>query len=317
TIVCAAGNSSSTRIGYPAAYPECIAVSAVRYDKEITFYSNRGKDIDIAAPGGDLRVDQNGDGKKDGVLQNTIARMNPATDDYYLFQGTSMASPHVAGVAAMVVSLGVTNPKAVEGVLKDSANKNVPEDLDYGYGAGIVDAGKAVMHAGLLRGFVKLLLALFLLAGLFYIFQNITEISIMPDSPLFFIGTVTGSCGLFFLPFFGIPVPFFQEIICNGFPQWDMAIFGACHHQTPLFYSAILPFLLTFLFARCDILRKFFIGFNIGVAGHLFYAALSNDAHMILVPPILDKVLLLLSVAICLYLAWTLLGGLNNKKSEA
>ena len=314
TIVCASGNSSSTRIGYPAAYPECIAVSAVRYDKEITFYSNKGKNIDIAAPGGDLRVDQNGDGKKDGVLQNTIGRMNPSTDDYYLFQGTSMASPHVAGVAAMIESLGVTNPEAVEQILKDSANKNVPKDLDTGYGAGIVDARSAVMHAGLLRGFVKLLFGLFLLTGLFYVFQNKYNVKAVPSSPLFFMGNITGSSGLFFLPFFGIAVPLYKQIICSGFPQWEIAFFGASYHMTPIFYSALVPLILTLLLGRLPVVNKLIIGFNAGVAGHLLYAALSNDATMIWIPPVLDKIWLLVNCGLCLFMAWFVVILSNKQK---
>jgi len=50
-VVCAAGNESRGRVGYPAAYPGAIAVSATRGDEAVTFYSNYGKDIDIAAPG--------------------------------------------------------------------------------------------------------------------------------------------------------------------------------------------------------------------------------------------------------------------------
>src|SRR6185312_11317347 len=69
-----------------------------------------GKEIDIAAPGGNTRVDQNGDGQPDGVLQNTIVPGNISKNDYLWFMGTSMASPHVAGVAALGVGQGVTNP---------------------------------------------------------------------------------------------------------------------------------------------------------------------------------------------------------------
>jgi len=138
--VCAAGNSGSS-VGYPAAYPECMAVSAVQYDQTITFYSSRGPQVDIAAPGGNIRVDQNGDGFPDGVLQNTIYPEAVHKDDYMLFMGTSMAAPHVAGVAALLVSAGVRSPDALEAILKKSAKPKEDPKL---YGAGLLDAHKAL-----------------------------------------------------------------------------------------------------------------------------------------------------------------------------
>jgi serine protease len=66
TIVAAAGNDSGP-VGYPAAYEKCIAVGATRYDETTTWYSNYGAEIDLVAPGGDTKVDQNGDGNPDGV----------------------------------------------------------------------------------------------------------------------------------------------------------------------------------------------------------------------------------------------------------
>ena len=97
--------------------------------------------IDIAAPGGNTREDQNGDGMPDGVLQNTIKIGDPTQDDYFAYMGTSMASPHVAGVAALVVGEGVTDPNMVEKILKESARKpNAHEFSKERYGAGIIDA---------------------------------------------------------------------------------------------------------------------------------------------------------------------------------
>jgi serine protease len=67
------------------------------------------------------------------------------TDDYYFFQGTSMASPHVAGVAALVIGRGVKDPKKVRHLLEETA---VDKGDRLRYGAGIVNAAEAVSRAG-------------------------------------------------------------------------------------------------------------------------------------------------------------------------
>src|SRR5262249_47158400 len=123
TVVAAAGNDGRGRVSYPARYPGVIAVAATQFDETTTFYSHWGPQIYVAAPGGKVRVDQNGDGKPDGVLQNTVVPGNTSKTDYLWFMGTSMASPHVAGVAALVVGAGITKPEAVEQVLLDTARK--------------------------------------------------------------------------------------------------------------------------------------------------------------------------------------------------
>ncbi|MFA0822921.1 MAG: S8 family peptidase [Methanomethylovorans sp.] len=137
-IVAAAGNDGISTVGYPAAYEECIAVGATRYDGTRAYYSNYGDALDIMAPGGDLNVDQSGDGYGDGILQNTF---NPKTGtfSYYFYQGTSMATPHVSGVAALLIADGV-KPENVRTAIESTANM----DTTAGYGCGIVDAYQAL-----------------------------------------------------------------------------------------------------------------------------------------------------------------------------
>lgn len=143
TVIAAAGNSGWSMPSFPAAYPNVVAVSATQFDRDTTFYSNYGRYIDIAAPGGNTQLDQNDDGRPDGVMQETLTRENPAAHEFALYMGTSMASPHVAGVAALIHQQGVTHPDRVEEVLQASSTRDVPNFTSEHYGAGLLDAGAA------------------------------------------------------------------------------------------------------------------------------------------------------------------------------
>lgn len=145
TIVCAAGNENGP-VSYPAKYPETIAVAAVRYDLQRAPYSNYGPEVDVAAPGGDTSVDQNGDGYADGVLSTA---WTPSNGDTYMFlQGTSMAAPHVAGVAALLYASGKTQPEEIRAALKNTAKDLGPTGEDDYYGAGLIDAYAAINYNG-------------------------------------------------------------------------------------------------------------------------------------------------------------------------
>lgn len=141
-VIAATGVKGNEEIPYPAAYPEVMAVSAVDYKEKLTDYSSRGPKIDIAAPGGKNRQTD-----YSGIVQNTIRQGDARSSGYYQWAGSSMAAAHVAGVAALVISNGVQGPDAVEKVLKETARSKGAKGKKQGYGAGIVDAGRAVAKA--------------------------------------------------------------------------------------------------------------------------------------------------------------------------
>ena len=143
-MVAATGNSYASQVYYPAAYPEVIAVGAARFDNSKSGYSNYGTGIDILAPGGDLSRDDNGDGYADGILQETYEN-GRWTSPFY--EGTSMASPQVAGVAALIMAEGVRDPEDVRSILHATAKNTGPAGYDSYSGYGLVNAGAAVAMA--------------------------------------------------------------------------------------------------------------------------------------------------------------------------
>jgi len=272
-VVCAAGNDGRGKVSYPAAYPHAIAVASTQFDETTTFYSNWGKEIDIAAPGGNTRVDQNGDGQPDGVLQNTIVPGNISKNDYLWFMGTSMASPHVAGVAALVVGQGVTNPDAVEKVLKETARqpKVAPKDKQNRYGAGIVDAAAAVKKAQLGYGGFELGAALGFLGLMLLRLRRFGRAAISLGGAG--LGAmVVGASGLFFLPQL-VHVPA-AAILAHGFPSWEPAFLGSAGAWA--FHSALAPIGAMLLLYGSTRGRRLAAGFALGVGAHLAFVAIAG-----------------------------------------
>jgi serine protease len=149
-LVAAAGNENASQVAYPAGYADCIAVGATGFDGVRAPYSNRGRNLEVMAPGGNLGEDLNGDGMGDGIVAQTF---NPQKGydsfDYAFAEGTSESSPMVAGVAALVRA---ANPALsaldVRIAIRSTAmplGSPAPRNNYYGYG--LVDAKAAVESA--------------------------------------------------------------------------------------------------------------------------------------------------------------------------
>jgi serine protease len=130
TIVAAAGNNYGESISYPAAYEGVIAVSATNQADELAEFSSYGSFVDIAAPG--------------EAVYNSVFDPYKGSSFAYL-SGTSMATPVVAGVASLLLSkYPDLKPFEVEAILKMTATDMGDKGYDVKYGAGFVDAVKAL-----------------------------------------------------------------------------------------------------------------------------------------------------------------------------
>ena len=292
-VVAAAGNDGRGRVGYPARYPNVIAVAATQWDESTTFYSNWGQEIDIAAPGGNMRVDQNGDGKPDGVLQNTILP-GRAGNGYLWFMGTSMAAPHVAGIAALVIGAGITRPEAVETVLVDTARRPKPVSaasgrrIDDHYGAGIADAAAALRKARSARGVASLGLGAALgLLGLCGVRRR--ERLGGAQAWTFAAAILLGASGLFFLPSLGAPAWLADSPIGSGTLESTALLLGPAGQGNPLLWSALLPVSAVALLFGVRSLRPMLAGLAFGMAGALLFAACAYTADIRFVPDFLDR----------------------------
>jgi serine protease len=288
-VVAAAGNSGKS-VGWPAAYPEVVAVSATDSNDKIAWFSSRGPEVDIGAPGV-------------SVTQQTICdNGRNKCEQFGTFNGTSMASPHVAGAAAMIVGLGVTDPDAVEAALKASAEDKGDKNL---YGAGRLDASAAAnrvlyTHLGLR---IAALFALFALVG--RAIKKSGSRAVRSKGAL--VTAMLAGTGL--LPIAGLlglttmsgPLRPIVELAMRPLGEWDL-VFSAGLHKYLLLANAGPAIGATLLLYGVKRLRPLVGGLAIGSAALLTQMAISGDVSFAL-GSIGLRVFAVVNAAVCFWIA--------------
>jgi serine protease len=238
-----------------------------------------------------------------------------------------MASPHVAGVAALVKAAGVTDPEDILKVLKQSARVIQDDGLNY-YGAGQLNAEAAVKLAsegqisfpdffrwlrdnGYINpgfwidgGVVALLPKILMVVGSYLLAWFLRVYFPFTWSWSLSSGLIFGSSGLFFL----------KGIYIFDLPQWPLRVLGSSIPElgntiqgtadlNPLFASVLIPFILIALLLGNPKWKWFAIGSSLGVAACLIVTAIYDPAVWGLGDGTLARIFLLVNALLCYGLA--------------
>ncbi|NOK05773.1 MULTISPECIES: S8 family serine peptidase [Myxococcus] len=311
TVVAAAGNGGRATVEFPAAYPGAVAVSAVGPDGVLAPYSSYGKELDIAAPGGDKRR-----GDQGGILQNTLDPRDVSRFVYASYQGTSMATPHVAAVAAMLYAAGAKGPDEVEQALYAGAKKSADQAWSEQYGHGLLnaEASLASLRGGGSAQWPPLYWALALLAFVLLTLRGRARPGYLNVlvRPAFLIPLLLSTVGAFFLRgWFGGAEGAAGDVLQVAslpLPDWERIIFGRGRTVNPLFYSALIPLLLSLPAIKWRGLRSAMGGLALGFAGFLAYTAWAGAPALAWLPfAFLAKPWLGFNTVICLVIARAML----------
>jgi len=155
-VVGASGNQGHRAVAWPARSSNVVAVGATTERGCLSNYSNEGAGLDLVAPGGGRDADLADPGCTPGapgrpIYQLTFAGSLSTFGYPDSYEGTSMAAPHVAAAAALVVATGAAgrdpSPAAIERHLERTARDLGAPGVDTRYGAGLLDAGAATATA--------------------------------------------------------------------------------------------------------------------------------------------------------------------------
>jgi serine protease len=341
-VVCAAGNGGRGVVEYPAAYPGSFAVAAVGPNGTKAPYSSWGKELDIAAPGGDKSQ-----GEAAGIIQNTIDPQDVGKAVYASYQGTSMATPHVAGVAALLFAAGAKNPDQVEKAIILGA-KQAPGTKGWSdqYGHGLLDAKGALDALKKLRaadanellpdevqlaqqhaaqpevadtvgvysysstnwkvfGWGAALLAFVLLT--LGTKERPGFLNVLA-SPGFLVPMLLTTVGAFAIQYLASPGPT-TTAITLPIPDWlNRIIFGRGSLANPIVYSALIPVVASLFAIKFKGLRGAVGGLAIGFAAILGYSAWANAPALAWMPfTFLAIPWLVINALVCLFVSRAML----------
>jgi len=320
-VIAAAGNANQNAAGYPARYARVLGVAAIDATGEKAPYSNYGAGIDIAAPGGNTKESEVG-----GILQNTIeARSGDSI--FAAYQGTSMAAPHVAGVAALIKATGITDPDEVREILLRSASVVVDDPLNH-FGSGKLDAAGAVKLAlngqitprdfvrwlrdnGYLNpkfwidgGVVTLPMKLAMVLGGYLLAWLLRVYLPVGWNGYLATGMVMGSSGVFFL----------RGLYIFDLPQWPLRLAGSSIAEfgtaiegsaalSPIFASVLIPAALLVVFMGHPDWKWWAIGSLLGMSACLAVSAIADPELIWLGKGLIARGFLGLNALLCFALA--------------
>ncbi len=326
-IISPAGNSGRTAAAYPARYRHVLGVAALDIKGQKAPYSNGGAGVDISAPGGWIE----GEDPTGGIIQNTFDRRMQVSI-FAPYQGTSMAAPHVSGVAALIHSMGITDPSEISTILMRSVQR-LHRDARNDYGAGKLDASAALKLAqqptrpppNLFdrwrdRGYIDARLWLdeeeiaapskLMMAGITLILA--WSLGQLGWNGLTWLGMLLGSCGLFLVR--GIylmdvsQLPF--RILGSTLPElWN--VFQGDPLLNPITASVLVPGLLGALSLWIPGLKPGAVGLCLGMTASLLVYGITDPALEWIGSSVAARIFLVANSLLCwmgaryLVLPWT------------